>query len=259
MERGALSGEIWDCHGHMDPVRYHYIPRDPGADEVVSFMDRIGMRVLCFSHHLVITGDLETGNRLACEAADAHPGRLLVYLGFNPNYPESYSLQQLERWADNPHVVGIKFHTSTHLAHPDDARYRPAFAYAQERGWVILSHIWGLRDVAGCERMLKEFPTVPFIIGHSGGYEFAAMYEALRVARENGNAYLDLCLSGFFDGVVELFVREVGAERVLFGSDMPFMDPRGNLGRVAFARVSDSEKEQILGLGLRRLLESRRA
>jgi len=253
----SLPGEIWDCHGHLDPVRYHYIPGGGDAASLVAFMDRIGVRAACISHHLVVTGDLHEGNRLACEAASRYPGRLYVYLGYNPNYPAEYGIADLDRYAAHPSVVGIKFHTTTHIANPDDPRYRPAFEYARDKGLMILSHTWGTRDIAGVARMVREFPTVPFIMGHSGGYEFAAIYEALRVSRENENAYLDLCLSGMFDGEVELFVKEAGPGKVLFGSDIPFMDPRGNIGRVAFARVSDADKERILGANLRALLRER--
>jgi hypothetical protein len=33
------------------------------------------------------------------------------------------------------------------------------------------------------------------------------------------------------------------------------MDPRPNLGRVLFARIADADKERILGLNLKELLE----
>jgi hypothetical protein len=257
LDSKILPTEIWDCHGHLDAVRFHYIPAGGDAGSMVAFMDRMGMRAVCISHHMVVTADLQEGNRLACDAATRYPGRFFVYLGYNPNYPAEYSLADLERHARHPAVVGLKFHTSTHVANPDDARYRPAFEYARDKGLVILSHTWGTRDISGVAKMVKEYHTVPFIMGHSGGYEFAAIYDALRVARENENAYLDLCLSGMFDGEVELFVKEAGARKVLFGSDIPFMDPRGNIGRVAFARVSDADKERILGTNLKDLLRSR--
>ena len=258
LSKGSLPAEVWDCHGHLDAVRYQYIPGGADARSLVEFMDRVGMRSLCVSHHLVVTGDLEEGNRRACDAAEQFAGRIRVYLGFNLNYGAEYSIAELDRHVGKAGVVGIKFHTTTHVSHPDDPRYRPAFEYARDYGLVILSHTWGTRDISGVETMVREFPTVPFIIGHSGGYEFAAIYEAARVARENANAYLDLCLSGMFDGEVELLVKEAGAKKVLFGSDIPFMDPRPNLGRVLLARVSDPDKERILGLNLKELLEAPR-
>jgi uncharacterized protein len=258
LDSSRLPGEVWDCHGHLDGWRDHYIPGGGDAASMVAFMDLIGMKAVCLSHHLVVSGDLEAGNRIACEAAARFPGRIYVYLGYNLNYPEAYSIADLEKHVGEPGVVGIKFHTTTHVSHPDDPRYRPAFEFAREHDLMILSHTWGTRDIAGVEKMVAEFPSVPFLMGHSGGYEFAAMYEAMRVAREHENAYLDLCLSGNFEGEIELFVKEAGARKVLYGSDIPFMDPRGNLGRVAFARVSDRDKEAILGGNTKGLVGARR-
>jgi predicted TIM-barrel fold metal-dependent hydrolase len=252
-----LPTEVWDCHAHLDAVRYHYIPGGGDAGSMVAFMDRLGIRATCISHHMMVTGDVAEGNRLACEAATRFPGRFYVYLGYNPHYPVDWSMADLERHRGHPAVVGLKFHPGTHVAAQDCPGYRPAFEYARDHGLMILSHTWGTRDIAGVARMVKEFPTVPYLMGHTGGYEFAAIYDALRVAQENENAYLDLCLSGMFDGQIELFVKEAGSRKVLFGSDTPFMDPRGNLGRVAFARVGDADKERILGGNLKALLGSR--
>jgi predicted TIM-barrel fold metal-dependent hydrolase len=54
--------------------------------------------------------------------------------------------------------------------------------------------------------------------------------------------------------VIEQLVNEAGADRVLFGSDTPLMDPRGQLGKIITADISDKAKEQILGLNAQRLL-----
>ena len=45
-----------------------------------------------------------------------------------------------------------------------------------------------------------------------------------------------------------------GAARVLFGSDIPLMDPRPQLGKILTADISHDDKRQILGDNARRLL-----
>jgi predicted TIM-barrel fold metal-dependent hydrolase len=49
-------------------------------------------------------------------------------------------------------------------------------------------------------------------------------------------------------------VNEAGADRVLFGSDMPLMDPRPQIGKIITADISDEAKQLILGDNARRLL-----
>lgn len=255
LAREALGIGIVDCHGHLGTFANQHIPFAGRPEPTVAMMDELGMRTACVSHCLGIGPDFRLGNRRACEAAAAHPGRLAVYLAYNPNYAREAGLACLEEHADRPGVVGIKFHTTQHQAVASDERYAPAWEFARGRGMVILSHTWGVADIVGIEKMARRFPEVPVIMGHSGGYEFAAIVEAMRVARECANAWLDLTLSGMFEGLVESFVRDVGARKVLFGSDIPFMDPRANLGRVVFARISDRDKELILRENTRELLE----
>jgi predicted TIM-barrel fold metal-dependent hydrolase len=246
--------EIFDCHAHIGTFVKQYIPFEASAAALVAMMDHLGIGFTCISHNLSAAEDVLTGNRLACEAACQYPGRLGVYLGFNPNLPIDAGLHDLKRHAEGPGVVGIKLHPAAHQTTTADPRYRPALAFAQEHRLIVLSHTWGITDIKGIDDMAGEYPDVPLLMGHSGGYEFAANYEAMRVARDRPNAYFDLCLSGMFEGVVEEYVHEAGAGKVLFGSDDGFMDPRANLGRVLFARITDPEKEMILGANLKRLL-----
>jgi predicted TIM-barrel fold metal-dependent hydrolase len=245
---------VIDCHGHLGTHVGTYIPSEGRPEAVVAEMDRLGVRTLCLSHCMGIGPDFREGNRLACEAAAAWPGRIAVYLAWNPHARTADALEHLGQYAGRPGVVGIKLHTSHHEVIASDPRYLPAYEFAQSHRMIVLCHTWGVADVLGIERMIRRFPAVPVILGHSGGYEFAAIDEAVRIARENGNAWLDLCLSGMFEGLVETFVREAGARKVLFGSDSPYMDCRANLGRVLFARIADGDKELILNGNARGLL-----
>ncbi|OPY06441.1 MAG: Amidohydrolase [Syntrophus sp. PtaB.Bin001] len=52
---------------------------------------------------------------------------------------------------------------------------------------------------------------------------------------------------------IRRFVQEVGAQRVLFGSDIPFGSMKNELHKVLSLSLSDREREAILGGNLRRL------
>ncbi len=83
--------------------------------------------------------------------------------------------------------------------------------------------------------------------------EVAAVQAAVDAAKEWENLYLDLTGSALPRGVLELMVARVGAERILFGTDIPFVDIRPQIGYVVFARISDDDKRKILGLNSQRL------
>ena len=64
------------------------------------------------------------------------------------------------------------------------------------------------------------------------------------------------CVAGFDPtaGVVEMAVRELGPERVIFGSDAAGRSFASQLAKVMGAEVPQSAKDLILGENLRRLL-----
>ena len=55
-------------------------------------------------------------------------------------------------------------------------------------------------------------------------------------------------------GVVEMAVRELGPERVVYGSDVGGRSFASQLAKVLGADIPDSAKELVLGGNLRRLL-----
>ena len=55
-------------------------------------------------------------------------------------------------------------------------------------------------------------------------------------------------------GVIEQLVAEAGAERILFGSDAPIMDPRSQLGKIITADIDEDAKRMILGMNAQRIL-----
>src|SRR5207245_6967618 len=98
--------------------------------------------------------------------------------------------------------------------------------------------------------LARRHPKVPLICGHTG-----ASWEAgIRAIRDCKNVSVEL--SGFDPtaGVTEMAVRELGAERVLFGSDAGGRSFASQLGKVFGADIPDSAKRLILGENLRRLL-----
>ncbi len=77
---------------------------------------------------------------------------------------------------------------------------------------------------------------------------------SVEVANECPNIYLETCSSGADHGTIEYMVEHAGADRVLYGSDMPLMDSRFQVARIVTADMPDQAKRQVLGLNAIRLL-----
>ncbi len=93
-------------------------------------------------------------------------------------------------------------------------------------------------------------------MGHSGYGEWEA---AFSVVRENPNIYLELTAASRVGGIITRMVKEVGSEKVVFGTDLPWFDPHYGIGSVCFSRIADEDRHNILHRNAERLLGPFRA
>ena len=232
---------IIDAHAHMGRWFNFHVP-DGDAAGMIRTMDRIGIRACVSSAHAGIGPDFILGNDEVARGGQEFPGRIFGFIVVNPNYPAQEMRDELERrWATG-HFVGIKFHADMHKYPSDGERYAPAWEFAHERGVPLLSH----DSVAHFEEPMKRYTQAKLLIAHS--ISSPDMLEAATgLALRRPNVYLDICGSPLVYGALELAVEKVGAGRVLFGTDLPFIDPRPQVGRVAFAKIPEADKMRILG------------
>jgi len=247
--------EIIDAHGHLGPYGGFYVA---GADAkgMVEVMDEVGIDAVCISSHTAISSDWQLGNDLTAAAAREFPGRFLPYATINPTFPEDV-VKELERCFNELGMRMIKLHPGTHDYPLDGKNYQPVYEFAREHNALILTHTWeGSKtcNVAVAIKAADKFPGVNFLMGHSGGPSgYEKMMEAAKV-REN--VYLDLACSRARLGQVEMFVEEVGAEKVLYGSDISFLAAPPQLGKVVFARISFEDKKKILAENFKRITKT---
>lgn len=242
---------IIDCHNHLGAWKAFNIPNN-SAEGMLAGMDALGIDKACLTAHASIGPDYIYGNNLVIDALKHYPDRFIGYTTVNPNYEEDMK-NELNRCFKMQGMRGIKLHPSCHGAPIDDKRYQIAFEAADEKGCPVLIHVWGKADVAAIDRLSSQYPRAQFIMGHAGA-EIKAMEDAINVVNRRDNVSMDLALSHTYQGNVEWFVHEAGSKKVLFGTDMPFFDPRPAFGRVAMADISENEKKDIFGLNMQRLL-----
>jgi predicted TIM-barrel fold metal-dependent hydrolase len=142
--------------------------------------------------------------------------------------------------------------TPFNLEHP---AWDPIYQFAHERGLAIIAHTGSEKTAAPrfLSHVAPRFPNAAFVAGHSGNIE-PFRSEAIAAARACPNVYLETCSTFRAPGVVEKLVDQAGADRVLFGSDTPLMDPRPQLGKIITAQIDDGAKRLVLGENARRLL-----
>ncbi len=244
---------IYDMHGHMGHFHSIYFPRADAAS-MVRTMDEAGVRLLVFSHHAALNSP-DLANEPSIAAVKEFPDRLRAYCMINPNYPEQVA-RDLAAFSNLfPQVyVGFKFLSDYHQVALTDPRYAPAWEMANERALPVLAHTWGGSAYDG-EAVVREvaerYPQVRFLLGHAC---HGAWHAAVALARDFPNIYLEL--TAVFDdrGVIEIFVEEVGSERILFGTDLPWFDPHHAIGVLMNADISDADRHNICHRNAEKLL-----
>lgn len=244
---------ICDAHCHMGPYFNFPVHEDGSPAAMVRSMDRLGIDVSIVSPHIALTCDYREGNRQAYEAAEQFPGRILPFVVINPHYPTAEIEAEIERW-DEKGIVAFKFHAALQGTDTMHEGYTPAYEYADEHSLPILSHSWtgeGGR-VKVIETLAERYPNIQFVNAHSSsGWECIDL--ACDLAEQFDRIWLDLTGSRLVYGGLERMVERVGAERILWGTDNPFIDPRPGLGRMLCADVPDADKRKMLGENARKL------
>ena len=152
-------------------------------------------------------------------------------------------------------MVGVKLWVAQHC---DDASLEPILKRAAELHAVVFQHTWlkitgnlpGESTPQELSTLAARHPDATIVCGHSGGdWELG-----LRAIRARPNVYVDLGGSDPTAGFTEMAVRELGAERVIFGSDIGGRSYGSQLAKVYGAELSDETRRLILGGNLQRLL-----
>ena len=243
---------VIDAHAHMGAWKGIYFPAAEGA-AMVHRMDRAGVRTVVFSHHAALSSP-DLMNRLSVEAVRAHPDRFKAYCVYHPQYPQA-SESELAGYDAYPGLfAGLKLHPDMHGVPCTDARYAPAWEFADRRGLPVLVHTWGASPNDGTSLMRAiagRYPNARLILGHSLHNLWG---DAIAMARDFPRVYLDLCaVLDERTGVLERFVGEAGSDRVLFGTDIPWFDFHYYLAGVVAADIAEDDMRNILYRNARRL------
>lgn len=237
---------IIDIHGHLGEYGLFHSPKN-GADDLVRRLDALGVERLLLSSNAAFASDYRFGNDQTAEALARHPGRLFGYAVANPNYPEETE-QELERCLSKPGFVGVKLHPATHDYPLDGPGYGPALKWAEARKLPVLVHFWFGHPRCGdghVRHTVSAHPGVRLILAHLGGLD--AAYRGIpALAREFPSLTFDTACSRSPRGVLEFLVEQGLEDRLVYGSDMPFIDPGAQLGKALFAAIPESARTKIL-------------
>jgi uncharacterized protein len=192
--------------------------------------------------------EVRLGNEEVFALIARHPGFAYGLVYVNPNLSETLSI--LEDGLSRPGVVGIKLLVSCRNKQARLEPVYPVLEFAQEHQVPVLIHssyrtggnLQGELSPADIAHLAQRFPQTKIVMAHLGG----KWQIGVRVVQPYANVFVDICGSRAYLGMVEHAVRELGAGRVLFGSDAYLRAFSGQLAKVVAAEIDDSAKRRIL-------------
>lgn len=244
---------VVDCHGHLGThVDFPAYKADP--ESMLAVMDHLNIERLAVTSTLACYNDCPRGNAEVDALLKQYPTRFLGYVTVNPN-PPGRALEELARWAHFHNPPLIKLHPGLHHYPVTGRNYRAIWDYANQTEAVVLVHTWDSDPTCGPSLfpgLAKACPRAQILLGHSG-VTWRGYHQAIEAAESASNLYLDLSGSQNHRLILERAVERLGSERILFGSDLPYLEASMTLARVLTARISDSAKENILRKNFLRL------
>ena len=239
-----------DIHSHCGP-HSEYQVRAYDGDGIVHNLDLLGIDVTCLSSSPAAHGDYGFGNGLTMKATAKYPDRIKGYLTVTPHYPE-FDVDSY--FGEGTGFIGIKIIAMLQQVEINDHRYDPFYEYADRHGLPILFHAWTPAETKQTAEIAARYPNTRCIFGHSGFTYDESKQAAIEACRKLDNIILDTTLSTTYDGALEWLVDKVGADRVAYGSDMVAFECAQTLGRIYMSKLSDWDKEKILGLNAKEFL-----
>ena len=253
-----LSCRVIDAHTHIGPYNLNGWHQQQGSATCaaqIADMDRLGIDCIVTAPHTMVQGWMREANEEAARAARDFPGRIYGYISVVPQCGLQEVREELRKYERNPAFVGLKFLTGYHgeLLQPE---YEYALDFADELGCPVLCHNWGeVPPTAGFDTALRTRHRLSLILAHQAGGSAVGTRNTRHLFAEHENIYMELCGSLYNQYAVEELVAMTGEERVIFGTDAVDLDPKYELGRVAFARMEDRVKQMVFAGNYLRLLE----
>jgi len=229
------------------------------TDDVLRLADRVGIDKIFATDSYALHYDPIEGNRRLAEDMKRHPDRIIGYCSLVNARRGRECVEEIQRCYEVYGMRGLKIIHQTAglgsyslLTTVNEPAMYPVVAKAAELKMPILAHA----TAEECAGLCDAIPEAIIIMAHTGGHPTAMgdWFRAIEVAKHYPNIYLDTASSQSDMGYLEAAVAGVGAGRVIFGTDMPLIDPFFGFAKVAGAELTDDEKALIFGGNILRLV-----
>jgi predicted TIM-barrel fold metal-dependent hydrolase len=176
--------------------------------------------------------------------------RFIPFACVHPKRDAGRIRQMVDRAIGRWGFRGIKVHRH------DGAITREICEVARDFGVPVLYDVLG--QAALVEQVASQYPNVNFIVPHLGSFgdDWRAHRQVIDQMTRLPNVYADSSAVRRFDYLVDA-IKRAGPERLLFGSDGPWLHPGVELHKIRLLGLAKEDEDLVLGRNLLRLLDPR--
>ena len=215
------------------------------------------------------TGEPPDTNDYVAGIVQRFPEQFIGFATIDPWKGEA-AVQELGRSITDLGLKGLKLHPIHQAFFPNDTRFYPLYEKCAELGVPALFHTGfagagagtpgggGLKlkyaaPIPGIDDIAADFPALTIIMAHPS---WPWVEEQIAVALHKPNVYLDL--SGWAPRYIpEVLIRETNTrlrDKVLFGSDFPYLQPDRWLSEWEQLEIRDDVRPKVLLENARKVL-----
>lgn len=226
------------------------------ADSQIEIMNRDNVDKAVFLNIATNAHQQKSVNDFAVSLIDSD--RLIPFGSVHPDSPDA--LNELER-LKNAGIKGVKLHPDYQGFYVDDDKMLPIYEKISKLGLITVFHAGvdiGFPDPVRCtperlKRILSAFGNTPVVAAHLGGY---LMYEDVVKYLCDTDIYFDTSFS--YSTVPPDYTKNIikshGADKILFGTDMPWSSPENELNYIKSLDLNNEELDLILYKNAKKLL-----
>ncbi|HEX4951368.1 MAG TPA: amidohydrolase family protein [Blastocatellia bacterium] len=248
---------IFDAHLHIpsdngENFQWNLVTRN--MPEFVAYLDKCGVRrgviSSSWSNKAQTPDDYRNGNREVAKYVERYKGRFRGSCVITP-FRIDEALREIEHcheqfgfvWLGEfcNYMTGYKY---------DTPEWAEVMKLATKRNLVLQIHT----NTREMRYLAENFPDAKIVFPHLGSSR-DDIFARIEIVAQHKNTCIELSGSGIERvGILEKAVKDIGADRVLYGSDFTINDPAGVISRVRNAFLTAEDREKILFRNVERLL-----
>lgn len=246
-----------DADTHISPIE---ADNRISAEELVSIMDKAGVdKAMAW---LQPPCEVSESNKYVYESMQKYPDQILGFGWADPREGVDVAIENVKKCAYEYDLYGIKLNGAQNEFYIDDEKLAmPLIEEIAKTGKLLAFHIGAdapeRTNPKRVANICDKFPEIKVLMIHMGGAGTPDISEqVIAVAQEYEQTYL----IGSHVGSQPILnaVQTLGADRVCFGSDTPFVampEVIEKYNTLLEGEVNKKEKDKIMGGNIEKLLE----